>query len=414
MQIKNQQYIIGGVKVLDLVKQFDTPIYVYDSSQIISQYQKLTQAIDVPDLRINYACKANTNPAILKLMQALGSGIDAVSYGEVLIALQNGFKPDRIMYTPSSVDLKEVEAVMETGVMINIDNLVILENLGHKYPGIELGIRINPHIMAGGNDKISTGHIDSKFGISIHQLPLVKRIIENLGIKLQGLHMHTGSDILDVDVFLRAADILFNTAAQFPNLSYIDFGSGFKVAYKKDDYETNVAEFGKKISEKFVNFCKSYGKSLQLIFEPGKYLVSSAGYFLVKTNVVKQTPSTIFVGVNSGFNHLIRPMFYNSYHEIVNISNPKGNPRLYTVVGYICETDTFAYNRKIAEIKTDDILCFKNAGAYCSSMASRYNSRFLPAEILVHQGKPYLIREADKLEDLTRKYVDAPIDDWNG
>jgi diaminopimelate decarboxylase len=217
--------------------------------------------------------------------------------------------------------------------------------------------------------------------------------------------MHTGSDILDIEVFLHASEILFNTALQFKNLSFIDFGSGFKVPYRESDIETNIEELGEKLSKRFRKFCKTYGKNLELAFEPGKFLVSEAGYFLTKVNAVKQTTSTVFAQVDSGFNHLIRPMLYNSYHEIVNISNPKGRERFYTVVGYICETDTFGSNRKIAEISEGDIVAFKNAGAYCFTMASNYNSRFRPAEILWHKGEAHLIRKQETFEDLMQNQI---------
>ena len=263
--------------------------------------------------------------------------------------------------------------------------------------------------MAGGNTNISVGHIDSKFGISIHQIPHILRIVENTNMNINGIHMHTGSDILDVEVFLYASEILFDTAKHFNNLDFIDFGSGFKVPYKEGDIETNIEEFGEKLSKRFNSFCKEYGKELTLGFEPGKFLVSEAGYFLARVNVVKQTTSTVFAGIDSGFNHLIRPMLYNSYHDIVNISNPEGRERFYSVVGYICETDTFATNRRINEITEGDILAFKNAGAYCFSMASNYNSRYRPAEVLWHEGNDYLIRKRETFDDLVKNQIEATI-----
>ena len=267
-------------------------------------------------------------------------------------------------------------------------------------------MRINPHIMAGGNSKISVGHIDSKFGISIHQIPHILRIVENTQMNINGIHMHTGSDILDIDVFLYASEILFETAKQFKNLDFIDFGSGFKVPYKLGDIETNIEELGEKLSNKFNQFCKYYGKDLTLAFEPGKFLVSESGNFLTTVNAVKQTTSTVFAQIDSGFNHLIRPMLYGSHHDIINISNPKGRERFYTVVGYICETDTFGNNRRINEINEDDVLCFKNAGAYCFSMASNYNSRYRPAEVLWHNNKAHLIRKRETFDDILKNQVE--------
>ena len=286
------------------------------------------------------------------------------------------------------------------GCRINIDNLSILEQYGQAHSGEGVCIRINPHILAGGHSKISTGHIDSKFGISIHQLPHVLRIMEATGIRVTGLHMHTGSDILDVQVFLNACQILFDVARQFPDLTSIDFGSGFKVPYKSGDVSTDIEEFGTRISEQFNAFCREVGRDLTLMFEPGKFLVSESGTFLVRTNVIKTTVSTVFAGVDSGMNHLLRPMLYDAWHSAVNISNPTGRTRIYTIVGYICETDTFGVNRRLTEVQEGDILAFQNAGAYCFSMSSNYNSRYRPAEVLVHAGKPHLIRRRETMDDL--------------
>jgi len=277
--------------------------------------------------------------------------------------------------------------------------------LGSKHPKTPVCIRINPHVMAGGNRNISVGHIDSKFGISIHQIPHILRIVENTKMQVNGIHMHTGSDILDIDVFLHASEILFKTAIQFKELEFIDFGSGFKVPYFDGDIETDIEEFGSRLSERFNLFCKEYGKELTIAFEPGKFIVSEAGFFISKVNVVKQTTSTVFAQIDTGFNHLLRPMMYDSYHRIENISNPNGRNRFYSVVGYICETDTFGSNRKISEISEGDFLVFKNAGAYCFTMSSNYNSRFRPAEILYKEGKGLLINKRETMDDLLRNQI---------
>lgn len=396
--------------LLNIVDEFGSPVYVYDAEKIISQYNRLSTAFkDVQNLKINYACKALSNISILKLFNNLGSGLDTVSLQEVQLGLLAGFKPEDIIFTPNGVSLEEIEEVSALGAQINIDNLSILEQFGAKHPNVPVCIRINPHVMAGGNSNISVGHIDSKFGISIHQIPHILRIVENTRMRVNGVHMHTGSDILDIEVFLYASEILFEIAQNFKELDFIDFGSGFKVPYKEGDIETNIEELGKKLTKRFNDFCKSYGKELTLAFEPGKFLVSEAGNFLAKVNVVKQTTSTVFASVDTGFNHLIRPMFYNSYHKIENVSNPKGRERFYSVVGYICETDTFANNRRINEISEGDILCFKNAGAYCFTMASNYNSRFRPPEVLWYKGKSHLIRERETFEDLLKNQVDVSL-----
>lgn len=394
-------------QLLKIAQDFGSPVYVYDAEKIENQYKRLTNAFkNVKKLKINYAVKALSNISILKLLNTLGSGIDTVSIQEVQLGLTAGFLPEQIIFTPNGVSLTEIEEAAKLGVKINIDNLSILEQFGAKHPKTPVCIRINPHVMAGGNSNISVGHIDSKFGISIHQIPHILRIVENTKMTINGIHMHTGSDILDIEVFLYASEILFETAKQFKNLDFIDFGSGFKVPYKQGDIETNIEELGEKLSARFNEFCKNYGKDLTLAFEPGKFLVSESGSFLTKVNAVKQTTSTVFAQVDSGFNHLIRPMLYGSHHDIVNISNPKGRERFYTVVGYICETDTFGNNRRINEINEEDVLCFKNAGAYCFSMASNYNSRFRPAEVLWYKNKAHLIRKRETFDDIIKNQVE--------
>ena len=394
--------------LLEITEQYGAPVYVYDAEQIIAQFQRLTTAFkSVSNLKLNYAAKALSNTAILKLMNSLGSGLDTVSIQEVKLGLLAGFTPEDIIFTPNGVSLEEIEEAAALGVQINIDNLSVLEQFGSKHPDIPVCIRINPHVMAGGNNKISVGHIDSKFGISIHQIPHLLRIVELTKMQINGIHMHTGSDILDIDVFLYASEILFDTAKHFTQLEFIDFGSGFKVPYKTGDIQTNIEELGQKLSTRFNEFCKDYGKELTLAFEPGKFLVSEAGYFLAKVNVVKQTTSTVFAGIDSGFNHMIRPMFYGANHEILNLSNPGGRERYYSVVGYICETDTFGNNRRINEISEGDILCFRNAGAYCFTMASNYNSRFRPAEVIWYDGKASIIRKRENFDDLIANQVDV-------
>ena len=410
MQRTNNTFTLGGIPVEDIVQQYGTPLYLYHGEKIIDQYKKLKNAFPGNHVKIKYALKALNNISILKLLRKQGAGIDAVSIQEVQLGLKAGFLPDEILFTPNSVSFDEIKAGVEAGVHVNIDNISMLEQFGHTYGGsVPCCIRLNPHIVAGGNVHIQTGHIDSKFGISIHQLRHVLRIIEKEKMLVTGLHMHTGSDILDAGVFVRGAELLFECATEFNDLKFIDFGSGFKVAYKDDDITTDIDELGKVISSRFDKFCQEYGRQLELWFEPGKFLVSESGYLLVKVNVVKQTTATVFAGVDSGQNHLIRPMFYDSYHGIINLSNPEGTPRIYTVVGYICETDTFAWDRKLNEVREGDLLAIKNAGAYGYTMSNNYNTRPRPAEVLILNGKAHLIRNRETLEDMMRNMIEIEI-----
>ncbi|MCT4206644.1 diaminopimelate decarboxylase [Elizabethkingia anophelis] len=394
-------------ELLKIAGEYGTPVYVYETDKIREQYEKLTKSFD-DKTRFFYAAKALTNINILKYIQKLGANIDCVSINEVNLGIKAGFTPEKILFTPNCVDITEIEEAMKLGVHINIDNISILEQFGNKYGNTyPVFIRINPHIFAGGNYKISTGHIDSKFGISIHQLRHIQRIVKTTGLNVEGLHMHTGSEIKDIDVFIQGLEIMFEMVEDFPNLKYIDMGSGFKVPYQDGELETDVKTLGKKVLKAVNNFKKETGKDFELWFEPGKYLVSESGHFLVRTNVIKQTTATVFVGVNSGFNHLIRPMFYDSYHKIENLSNPKGPERIYTVVGNICETDTFAWDRKINEVREGDILVFRNAGAYGFEMSSNFNSRLKPAEVMVMDGNVHLIRKRDVFEDFLKNQIEV-------
>lgn len=410
MKFENNAWSIQGVNLLDIARDFGTPVYVYDADFIIAQYQRLTKAFKGARLKVKYAMKALNNLHVLKLLKAQGSGLDCVSIQEVKLGLLAGFSPEEILFTPNCVSLDEIKEAVGLGVMINIDNISILEQFGSHYGGsVPVCIRINPHIMAGGNAHISVGHIDSKFGISFYQMRHVNRVVNLHKMKIVGLHMHTGSDILDAGVFLQGAELLFEASSAFPDLEFMDFGSGFKVPYKESDVHTDVEEIGQRIVKRFNAFCKEYGRELELWFEPGKFLVSQSGYFLVKTNVIKQTTSTVFVGVDSGQNHLIRPMMYDAYHHITNISNPKGTKRIYSVVGYICETDTFGWDRQLNEVREGDILAFHNAGAYGFTMSSNYNSRLRPAEVLVYKGKAHLIRKREEIAQLLENVVEAEI-----
>jgi len=398
-----------NTSLIQAVENYGSPLYVYDADQMKENYKQFTKAFKVDQLKVHYACKALNNQAVLKLFRSLGAGLDCVSIEEVQLGLHAGFPPEEILFTPNNISTEEYEEAVKLGVKINVDNLYALEYFGMNHPEIPIYIRINPHLMAGGNQNISVGHIDSKFGISIHQVPNVERIVKKLNINVMGVHVHTGSDILDADIFVKAAELVFSVVEKFDTVTHIDFGSGFKVAYKPDDLHTNIESFGKKFSQAFNTFCEKQGKTYTLEFEPGKFMVSNAGYFVAKTNLIKQTTSCTFVGLDTGFNHFIRPMFYNAYHHIENLSNPDGEKKVYNVVGYVCETDSFASDRIIPEVRKGDLLVFNNAGAYCSTMASNYNSRPRPAEAMIHNGELFLIRRRESVEDLLSTQVENEI-----
>lgn len=400
--------MLSNQQLIDLGNRFGTPLYVYDAEKIKEQYQKLTTGFSVIDSRFFFACKALTNINILKYVNSLGCGIDCSSINEVKLALHAGVSPDKILYTSNGIDFEEIQEAVESGVHVNIDSLSNLQKFGKAYgSSYPVGVRLRPNILAGGNLKISTGHEKSKFGIPIDQIDLLKSIVEENRINVKALHIHTGSDIKDADVFVHGIKVLSELVPHFPNLEVIDLGGGFKVPYEPEDEETDIAWIAGKLKKYLDTHLFNKGKTFQLWFEPGKYLVSECGYLITKVNVLKDNGAQIFAGVNSGLNHLIRPMMYDAYHHIVNLSNPEAEEKVYTVTGYICETDTFANDRLLHEVREGDLLVFYNAGAYGFEMSSNYNSRYKPAEVLVKDGEALLIRKRDEFEDLLKNQIEA-------
>lgn len=408
-------YQIQGLDTLAIAQQFGLPLYVYDADRIVQQIDRFRQAFGgTPDRRVNlkikYAAKSLTNLAILKLMRLQGVEVDVVSVNEARLAMRAGYTAEQIMYTPSGNAWSEIQQAIELGLRLNVDSLPLLEQIGQTYgASVPVCLRINPSVADGGNFKIQTGHANSKFGIPNDYRDRIAAVVLQYGLVVVGLHIHTGSDFKDAGTFLKGASVLFEMAASYPDLEFIDFGSGFKVAYREGDSVTDLSDLGAKVSAAFHAFCQRYGRDLELWFEPGKYLVSEAGHLLAQVNVVKQHPTRRFVQVDTGLNHLIRPMMYDAWHDIINVSNPTGAPTRYDVVGYICETDTFATDRMLPEVRTGDVLSFENAGAYGYSMASTYNLRERPAEVLVYEGQAHLIRQRDTFEDLTRGMVDVDV-----
>lgn len=387
-----------------VAEAYGTPLYVYNADTIQNQVQKLQSAFDSKKVRFFYACKALTNVNILRVVKDAGCDVDCSSINEVKLALHAGFPAYRILYTSNGISFAEIEEAQSLGVHINIDSLSNLQKFANKFGNsYPVGIRLRPGIMAGGNLKISTGHDKSKFGIPVDQIDQVKGLMEQYGVLITNLHIHTGSDIKDADVFVKGFEILFDLVSYFPDLKSIDLGGGFKVAYKEDDPSLNVNDLAEKVLKAFSE--NQATRDLEIWFEPGKFIVSECGYFITKVNVIKETATTTFASVNSGFNHLIRPMFYDAYHRIQNISNPGGEVSEYTIVGNICETDTFAWNRDLPEVREGDLLAFYNAGAYGFEMSSNYNSRYKPAEVLFENGEHRLIRKRDEFEDLLRNQV---------
>ena len=400
------QQVLSHQQLLSVAEEFGTPVYIYHAEKIAEQYNKLITAFKDADAKFFYACKALTNVNILSYIKSIGANVDCSSINEVKLALHAGFTPERILYTSNGIAFDEIDEAKNLKVNINIDSLSNLEKFGKKYGhSYPVGIRLRPNILAGGNLKISTGHDKSKFGIPVDQIEKILSVVEQNNLFIRGLQIHTGSDIEDADVFVKGIEVLFDIIPHFKELEFVDLGGGFKVPYKDGDTETDINKLAQKVEEAFANHPNPGNKHLQVWFEPGKFLVSAAGYFVTQVNVIKETSATTFVSFNSGFNNLIRPMFYNSYHRIENICNEKGPEKQYSVVGYICETDTFAWDRNVNEIKEGDYLVFYNAGAYGFEMSSNFNSRLKPAEVLVKDGRASLIRQRDTFEDLLQNQL---------
>ncbi len=407
MQLHEGKYYINHVNVQELRNSYGTPLYVYDGQAIENQINVFKQAFSGVDLKIKYACKALTNLSILQLMRRNGLGLDTVSIPEIQMGLQMGFDPSQIVFTPNCVDFEEIVRGVELGVQINIENISNLEKFGKKYGGsVPVCIRLNPNISVQQNaDKVSWWHNQSKFGISLDQLETVKKLEEQYTMAINGIHIHSSSVIMTTDVFLKASKTVFDIAMDFTNLEFVDFGGGIKLDVGDGKEVVDLPTLAGAFQEQFKSFCSRYGRVLSLWFEPGRYLVGNAGHLLTTCQVRKRNGGTEFVGVDSGLNHLIRPMFYEAYHPVINASNPNGSPEKYTVVGNICEIDNLAKDRMLPTVREGDLIVFESAGAYGFSMASTYNSRFRPAEVLVLDGESHLIRKRETYDDLLRNQV---------
>lgn len=398
--------MISEEKLIELGKKYGTPLFVYDADLILQRFKELHKFISYPKLRIYYAMKANYSTAILNLLKENGAFIDAVSPAEILLCLKLGFKKEQLLFTANNLTEFEMFEVKKTGVLFNIDSLSRLEKFGKAFPKSEICLRFNPDVVAGEFAKIQTGGNLTKFGILLKDVKKVLHIVEKHELKVIGLHEHTGSGISEENKIYESIKNLLSIASKenFPYLEFIDFGGGFKVPYKENEKKIDYASFGKKVSEIFTDFCKKYGKELYLYFEPGKFIVAESGYLIVQVNTLKDNNARLIAGTNSGFPQLIRPMFYGAYHQIINLSNQNGKLKKYDVAGNICETgDNFATDRLLPEIRENDFLAVKNAGAYCYSMGGNYNLRAMPSEVIVLNKKDFLTRKALSNQELANQ-----------
>lgn len=399
----------------NLLNQFGSPLYVYNEQIIRQRCRELKHAFsDWKKTRFHYAIKANSNLHILKIICEEGFCVDAVSIYEAELAFLAGFTKEQILFTVNNMSDEEMHFAHNKGILLNIDSLSRLEKYGTAYPRSSVCIRMTPEVTAGHHTKVQTGYKESKFGILFEEVSQVKEIAKKHKLKIVGLHEHTGSGIKDMTVTLRSMKGLMNAAYQFPELQFLDFGGGFSIPYKPEEKRFDLTSFGKKTTKLFAAFSKKIGKELVSVFEPGRYCAAEAGILLCRVTTIKERGKKAIIGVDTGFNHLIRPVMYDSYHHIVNLSNNEKNrehksnkkQKKYDLYGNICESgDCFGKERMLSEVREGDILAILDTGAYGFSMASQYNSRPLPAEILLNNEKPILIRKRQTFGDIVRNTV---------
>lgn len=409
MEIRKGKVTFEGITAESLIKEYGSPLYVYEAKTIRDRAERLTKAINFKNKMIKYACKANTNIEIMKILKEYDTGVDAVSPGEIFAALTAGYRPEDILFTVTNPSWDEIQYAIDRKVLVNLDSLSVLSRFGREFPGYEVCVRINPDVGAGHHSHVITGGPESKFGISYRDVQRIKEISSKYGLKIKGIHQHIGSGILEPEMFIKAMDVLLKVALEFEDLEFVDFGGGIGVPYKKEDTPLNIEELGKRITNRFQRFCSEYGKEVQLMIEPGRFFVAESGFLLATVQSVKQEERHLFIGVDTGFNHLIRPAMYGSYHEIYNGSNSDGTIKEQVIAGNICESgDTFTrdengiVDRPLPEFREGDIVCIANAGAYGYSMASQYNSRPRPAEVLIENRESRLIRKRDTIEEIFR------------
>jgi diaminopimelate decarboxylase len=395
---------------MDLVARFGSPLYVYDLDLVRARARALKAAITYPQFQPLYAIKANPNPAVARVLVEEGFGVDAVSPGEVALALKLGVAPAKVLYTENNMTDAEMLDAIRQGVVINCGSLDRLERVAKAGAKIA-SVRFNPFVGAGAHEKICTAGPMTKFGVHYAQVAEVRRIEQTTGIRVVGCHMHIGSGILEAEVYSRAMRVLLTVAAQLPNLEFIDFGGGIGIPYKPGQQAVDLKELGAQASALMSEFVQQYGRPLEMRLEPGRFPVAEAGTLYTTVTSVKTNPDgadgkgRTFVGTDTGFNHLVRVAMYDAYHRIENVSRPDAPTATVDVVGNICESgDVFARDRVLPMPQVGDVLALRDAGAYGMSMASTYNTRPMPAEVAVSGGVAKLVRRRQTLDELLAQY----------
>jgi diaminopimelate decarboxylase len=408
LEKRNGHLTIAGIDTVDLAKQYGTPLYVTNEQRIRDNFRRYKQAF--PEADLYYAAKANGNFTILRILAQEGAGADVFSDGELYLALLAGIKKDKILFNGNSKTDRELAMAVETGVRISVDSLDELHTLSQiassEKKTVDIAFRVNPDVSPKTHPKISTGLKTSKFGIPHEEVvEAYKEAVELAGINPIGMHCHIGSQILDTSPFGEAVNRMMDLVEQVTRLGvkleFLDLGSGLGIPYKKGEVAPTPQDLADKVLPIFNKRSKAMGENLKLIIEPGRYIVGDTTILLTTVNTVKEAAKK-FVGVDAGFNLLIRPAMYDSYHHVV-VANKVDAPvsGIYTVVGPICETgDILAKDRELPGIEKGDIIAVLDSGAYGFSMSSQYNGRPRCPELLVNDGHVDVIRNGEKFDDL--------------
>ena len=409
---------LGGVSAASLADRYGTPLYVYEADRIRGAYATLQRAFDVPDLRIHFATKANSNPWILRVLAREGAWADVVSPGEILMARTAGFPAQRLLYNGNSASDAELREAVGHGVRINVESLSQLRRLGTVAPGVAISIRFNIYVGGGHHSHVITGGPESKFGIDWERADEARSLAAGGRLRVAGVHCHIGSGVLQAERFVEAVTNLLTVARRFPDLETVNFGGGIGIPYRRGDRELAVDRLGALLTAEYDRFCAAYGARPALCLEPGRFLVARSGTLLCRVTAVNQARKYLFAGTDSGFNHLVRPAMYGSYHHIEPVEPRSGEPRDTVLTGNICESgDVFTRDeegivpRALPPLEEGDLVAIRDAGAYGFAMASRYNSFPLPAEVLVEDGADTLIRRRDTLPQLLDNVPGLPDED---
>lgn len=405
----------GNMEPEQITEMYGSPVYVYNEKTLRLRCRELKKMVKYPHFVIDYSIKANFNPALLQIVKEEGLEVDVMSPGEISLAKMAGYEADEIFYICNNVSEQEMRYAIEAGVTTSVDSLSQLEQYGRLNPGGKVAVRLNPGHGAGHHQKVITAGKKTKFGIDVEMLHEVKTILARYSLKLVGVNQHIGSLFLEKEQYLKSVDSLLECAKEFSDLEFVDFGGGFGIAYHKENQiqRLDLADLGKSLDEIMYRFVKEYGKEITFRAEPGRYVTAESSVLLGIVNTVKTNHGKKYIGTDIGFNVLMRPVLYDSYHEIeVYEKNRKvsGKRETVTVVGNICESgDILAKDRELPHIEEKDVIGVLDAGAYGHVMSSNYNGRLRPAEVLVRtDGKIRLIRKRDTLEDLVKNYVLLP------